>query len=516
MSALRGRRLSMPRLLVAVVVTGGLAVGGFFGAQWVAASAEPAPQSWFAGYTDVTATPTFAFESPASKAGKNAVLSFVVSTPGDVCTPSWGAAYSLADASSQLDLDRRIARLKQQGGDIAISFGGQANSELATACTSVPQLAAAYSKVIDRYKVSTIDLDIEGQNLSDEQANLRRAQAIAQVQKAHRAAGTSLAVWMTLPVTPDGLATEGQNAVRDALAKGVDLAGVNAMTMDFGSSLKAGTSEVSGATQALTATQRQLGILYRRQGTTLTDKTLWGKVGVTPMVGQNDVKSEVFTLAAAKTLNAFVLKNGVGRVSMWSLNRDITCGSNYVTLSIVSDSCSGIDQKGVRFADVLGAGLKGQPRFSAGAVTTAEPVDTTQVKDNPATSPYQIWAKTGAYLQGTKVVWHHNVYEAKWWTRGDLPDDPVLNAYETPWTLIGPVLKGEKPIPQPTLPAGTYAAWVGSATYDKGARVLFDGVPYEAKWWNQGESPAAASSDPDDSPWVPLTLTQIKQVLAGS
>ena len=60
------------------------------------------------------------------------------------CTPSWGAAYSLADAASSLDLDRRVARLQQLGGTVAVSFGGLANQELAVTCTDPAQLKAAY------------------------------------------------------------------------------------------------------------------------------------------------------------------------------------------------------------------------------------------------------------------------------------------------------------------------------------------------------------------------------------
>ena len=113
-------------------------------------------------------------------------------------------------------------------------------------------------------------------------------------------------------------------------------------------------------------------------------------------------------------------------------------------------------------------------------------------------------------------MWHKNVYEAKWWTQGDLPDNPVLQAWETPWQLIGPVLPGEKPIPQPKLPAGTYPIWTGSDEYQAGERVLFEGVPYQAKWWTQGDSPAAASSNQDASPWVPLTQAQVSLILDES
>lgn len=510
------RRLSIPRVIIAAVTTLTVVAGGFLGVQQLTASAETNPQTWFAGYTDVTATPSFAFESPAHPSGKNVVLSFIVSTPGDVCKPSWGAVYSLDDAGKSLDLDRRIARLQQQGGDIAVSFGGQANDELATDCASVSQLAAAYTSVIERYKVSTIDLDIEGANLTDRAASERRATALAQVQKQRRAAGEKLAIWLTLPVSPQGLNEGGQNAVKDALARGVDLAGVNAMTMDFGSSLPPGTSELEGTTRALVATQRQLGVLYTRAGIHLSDKSLWNKIGATPMIGQNDVPSEVFTLAAATGLNAFAIAHHIGRVSMWSLNRDVTCGSNYVTLKVVSSSCSGINQGSKRFADILAASLKGRPLFSAAVVTAPDPVNAAALKDDPKKSPYAIWQKSSSYLEGTKIVWHHNVYQAKWWTRGDLPDNPVLNEWETPWLLVGPVLKGETPIPVPTLPAGTYPDWSGTQHYNTGDRVLFGGVPFESKWWNQAESPEAASSNPASSPWVPLTLAQVRKVDAAA
>ena len=127
-----------------------------------------------------------------------------------------------------------------------------------------------------------------------------------------------------------------------------------------------------------------------------------------------------------------------------------------------------------------------------------------------------VWSPSASYLKGTKVVWHHNVYVAKWWTKSDVPDNPVLNAWETPWDLVGPVLPGETPIPQPTLAAGTYPDWSGEASYDKGTRVLFDGVPFEAKWWTQGDSPEAASSDPDSSPWSPLTQDEIDAIASGA
>jgi chitinase len=510
------RRLSPWRVMLALLMVAGAISGGMLSfMHWQSARAEVSGKPWFAGYVDVTAKPTFAFEQMGETVSKDAVLSFIVSLPQNPCTPSWGAAYTLDQASDSLDLDRRIARLQQQGGSIAVSFGGLRNDELATKCTDPAKLKAAYQSVVDRYDINTIDLDIEAGNISDTAGGARRAAAIATLQSERRAAGKSLAVWVTLAVTPQGLTEDGTNAISQLLAKGVDLAGVNIMTMDYGQSLKSGQSMLDGSKSALTQTARQLGILYDRAGIHLTSSTIWSKLGATPMIGQNDDADEIFTLADAEGLNAFAVSHKLGRMSMWSANRDVACGSNYVNLRVVSDSCSGVKQDKYQFSDLLGAGFSTDLALSAGVVTTADKDTTAQTPDDPKASPYPIWSEASAYLQGTKVVWHHNVYQAKWWTQGDLPDSPVLQSWQTPWDLIGPVLAGEKPVAQRTLPAGTYPEWSGTASYNTGQRVLFNGVPYQAKWWNQGSSPAAASSDSEGSPWAPLTQAQINTLLSS-
>jgi chitinase len=513
------RRLSPWRLMLGILILAGFVASGVLGVQrWQTERLAPtSDKPWFASYVDVTATPTFAFQQMGSTPDRDAVLSFVVSLPSNACTPAWGGAYTLSQASASLSLDQRIARLQQQGGSVAVSFGGRSNQELAVNCTDPTKLLAAYQSVVDRYNIDTIDLDLEGPGLTNTAAGARRATAIATLQSERRAEGKKLAVWVTLPVTPQGLSEDGTSAVAQLLAHGVDLAGVNVMTMDYGSNLPAGQTMLTASESALVQAERQLGILYQDAGIHLNTAALWSKIGATPMIGQNDDVNEVFTMADAKELNQFATSHGVGRMSMWSANRDITCGANYVDVKVVSDSCSGVNEGYQSFAALLGTGFDGNISLSAGFVTTADPVSAAiQTPDNPATSPYQIWSPSGAYLEGTKVVWHHNVYESKWWTQGDVPDDPVLQSWQTPWDLIGPVLPGEKPIQQPTLPAGTYPNWSGTATYNTAQRVLFNGVPYQAKWWNQGDSPAAASSDPDGSPWTPLTQAQINAIEAGS
>jgi chitinase len=508
------RKLSVWRILIALVVLAGFAYSGIFGWQWWQdAQAAAKEKPWFASYVDVTATPIYPFEQLGSTKVHNIVLSFIVSSSTNSCAPTWGNYYTLNDASSKLDLDRRIARLEQQNGSVSVSFGGQLNNELAVDCKDPNKLLNAYQQVIDRYNLNTIDLDLENSGLTDQEALKRRAIVLAKLQSEMRSKGKSLAIWLTLPVSPQGLTPDGITAVSQMLSHDVDLAGVNVMTMDYGNSRAKSQTMAEASEEALNETHRQLGILYQDAGISLGSETLWSKIGATPMIGQNDVTKDIFTIDDAVNLNKFATNQGVGRMSMWSANRDIQCGANYTDIEVVSDSCSGVKQDNFGFALALSNMFNGNLIDNSTIITTADADANIQVPDDPAKSPYQIWQENGAYLEGTKVVWHHNVYQAKWWTEGDIPDNPVLQSWQTPWQLIGPVLPGEKPIPQPTLPRGTYPNWSGDAEYDAGDRILFNEVPYQAKWWTKGDSPAAASSTPDNSPWIPLTQAEVAKII---
>ena len=217
------------------------------------------------------------------------MLRFVVADPAEACRPTWGTYYRLDAAQRALDLDRRIVRLRERGGDVVISFGGAINDELAITCTDTAALVEAYRSVIERYHVTVLDFDIEGSAISDGAANERRAEALAKVQQDIRASGSELDLWLTLPVSPGGLTPEAVALVDATLAGGVDLAGVNVMTMNYGGSRQPGQGMHAATVSALEATWRQVDGAYRRTGVQLTAAAVWAKIGATPMIGQNDV-----------------------------------------------------------------------------------------------------------------------------------------------------------------------------------------------------------------------------------
>lgn len=504
-----GKRLSPWRVLTGVavvlaVVATAVAVPLVLDRRANAEDVVVAGPRWFGGYFDVTAAKVSDMPTSNLEAPSNVVLAFVVAEAADSCVPTWGAAYDLDAASRELDLDRRIARMRQDGADVVVSFGGALNTELAAACAKVDDLVGAYGAVIDRYDISMIDLDVEGANLADDVAGYRRAQAVAELQKQRRADGEDLKVWLTLPVATYGLLDDGRAAVKQMLVAGVDLTGVNVMTMDYGTDLE-GKSMAEASIDALNATNQQLTDLYAENDVPLPPQGAWAVLGATPMIGQNDVVDEVFTMKDASKLNAFAVSHSMARMSMWSLNRDRTCGPNYPDVTVVSDACSGVLQGGDSFAAVLAADFDGRPYPTATPTPTGHP--TVVPTDDPETAPYPIWSPDLAYSAGVRVVWGGNVYAAKWWSQGGAePNDPTLSADQTPWALVGPVLPTDEPFTVPTVPAGTYPDWSVDQVYEKGARVLYAGTPFVAKWWTRGDNPSIGITDHDRSPWELLPV----------
>lgn len=499
-NAASGQRISFPRLLlVLLVLVGSIGAGAWWLLGVVRESRADVTKTWSAPYVDVTLTPELHFEDATEQPAHDVVLGFVVADPSQPCTPSWGTYYTLDAAARALDLDRRIVRLRERGGDAMISFGGALNNELATVCKDPDALAAAYQAVIERYDVNAIEFDVEGAALSDSAANQRRAAAIAKLQKSNE----GLDVWLTLPVAPNGLTEEGLKLVEDTVHGGAIVSGVNVMTMNFGGSRGSATSMRDATVSALTSTWQQLGIVYTQAGQPKTDSQLWSMVGATPMIGQNDVSSDVFTTGDANGLVDFAQTVSLGRISFWSANRDVSCGP-VVEGKGVSNTCSGVNQEPLEFTRILAGG----PSRIDGTTRTATPDPTSEprvdglTRDDPRTSPYPIWRSGKAYDEGAKVVWQGRVYQAKWWTQNNQPDAPVKHIWETPWRYLGPVLESDRVAVRAGAAAdGTRARWSAESVFVAGDEVEYQGKAYRAKWWTQGDAPQEDPDQPYDHPW---------------
>jgi chitinase len=301
----------------------------------------PAPTNGggFAPYIDISLTPDEQLLTIQQQSGiKTFILAFIVGNGG--CTPTWGGigpitSDNLPDGVSILSL---VQGVRAAGGDVIISFGGAAGSELALDCPDAASLQAAYQAVISKYSVNKIDLDIEGGAVSDQASITRRDQALVALKKAN----PGLIVSYTLPVLPTGLVNTGVNILNSVKADGLALDLVNVMAMDFGSGVDNGGQMGLDATLAATATEAQI------QAAGLT-----ASVGVTPDIGVNDTNTEIFQLADVQTLLSFAASHSyISRLSFWSVGRD---NGGCAGQDFSSATCSGVAQSAFQYSKAFEA-----------------------------------------------------------------------------------------------------------------------------------------------------------------
>jgi len=74
-------------------------------------------------------------------------------------------------------------------------------------------------------------------------------------------------------------------------------------------------------------------------------------IGVTPMIGINDVNTEIFQLSDAQSLLNFANANSyITRLAMWSVARD---NGGCPNQGFASPTCSGISQANWAFANIF-------------------------------------------------------------------------------------------------------------------------------------------------------------------
>jgi Cellulose binding domain/Glycosyl hydrolases family 18 len=293
----------------------------------------------FSPYADLSLYPLFNLSSQASTEGTKFFNLAFITNGGGTCTPEWGGVTSITDSSISSD----ISSLRAAGGDVRVSFGGEAGTELASSCTSSSSLAAAYQSVIKQYSLTDIDFDVEGAAIADTNAINLRNQAIAILE----GEDPGLQVSYTLPVLPSGLTSQGVALLQNAKNDNANIAAVNVMAMDYGSSFPGDMATL--AEQAATSTMQQVQSVW----TNLSTAQAYAKIAVTPMIGVNDTSSEVFSLADASSLASFAQSKGLAWLSMWSATRDSECSGG--AQGFASATCSSVVQSAGAFGKALSA-----------------------------------------------------------------------------------------------------------------------------------------------------------------
>lgn len=233
-------------------------------------------------------------------------LAFLVSDTTNPTNPVWGTnSFPLASIGPVVDM------INEAGGEPIFAFGGFSGVDFSTTW-SVDDLAALYVQIANDYGVKVIDLDFE--TIGNYNYNV----AFPAFIKARQSL-PELEIGLTLPVSTVGLSAEGVSMLNAAAALGLNPY-VNIMAMDYGAAYAGDMGDY--AISAIDGTKDQIKAAYG-----ISDEEAYAKIGVTPMIGVNDVSVEIFTLEDAAQVAAYAKLKGLHEVSEWSLGRDFAPGT---------------------------------------------------------------------------------------------------------------------------------------------------------------------------------------------
>jgi hypothetical protein len=235
-------------------------------------------------------------------------LAFVLSNGG--CAPTDDVQQHKGDVDA----------FRNAGGKLKASFGGADGTYLENACGDAGSLAAAIESFITATGITDLDFDVEQAGAMNDTVNTRRAKALKQVQTK-----TGAKIAFTLAAnpadkwgTPGGVTAASLDVLKAVVAEGVTISHVNLMVMDYGGYYSDGKKMGDLAVSALQGANAQLVSIVPG----LTETAAWPMLGATPMIGVNDVSTEVFGLADAQILADFAKTKKVGLLAFWAIQRD--------------------------------------------------------------------------------------------------------------------------------------------------------------------------------------------------
>jgi hypothetical protein len=294
-----------------------------------------APALWlpaariFAPYLDVSDPNRDAIVSGVAQQGVK-FLTFASITAQQGCFASW---LGTAPISANDSINFLINRVRAGHGDVILSFGGVSGTDLALACPDAGRLQGQYQRAISAYSATMLDFEVAEAVLTNVAARERLNAAVAGLQ----AVNPGLIISYTLPVLSTGLTPDSSSLLSNAKAHGVQLRVINLQTRDFESAAQGNAmiDNVGSAASGAIADVKRAGFA--------------AQIGITPMIGRNNLANQAFTQADAQSLLQAALGSVfVGRLSMWSINRDHQClGTSSISI------CSGVQQQPFDFSRIF-------------------------------------------------------------------------------------------------------------------------------------------------------------------
>jgi chitinase len=287
--------------------------------------------------TMVTGTRTPIANAMTAVGEDTITLSFAT---GQCGTENWGGVPGPAMASANVPL------LTSAGIKYILSTGGAAGS---FRCDSDSGFATFINRWVSPNLIG-IDFDIEtGQSPTDILNLVRRIPAAHARHPGLRFSLTIATLANTEPgesLNPTGVATV--QAVKSVFSTLPSYVTINLMTMNYGAPSPFVCVVRNGACDMGQSAIQAVRNLSTRHG------IAFGNIEITPMIGGNDVQSNVFRLPDVDTVGAFARQSRIAGVHYWSYDRDVDCPPG--SASPICNSLGGVGPHGFlrRFQ---GAGL---------------------------------------------------------------------------------------------------------------------------------------------------------------
>lgn len=351
-------------------------------------------------------------------------LAFIVADNG--CTPAWETDNGLDDVSTDTQIGPIINAIRAAGGDVVVSFGGYNGTKLGQTCGTPQATAAAEQAIINKYSLKALDFDLEEPEYENATA-INNELGAAQILQANN---PGLYESITLPGTTSGTGYFGQQLLNNAKTLGYTPNNYAIMPFDGG---------FSGASSQITALQDFNTMLMNTFG--WSSATAYAHEGISSMNGRTD-SGEYFYQADFQTVLNFAESNHLARYTFWSVNRDRQCNPPDNN-GALSGTCSSVPQNSWDFT-------KFSVQFAGATPPNPTPTPTSG-GSTPTPTPggscagVAPWSSMAVYVAGNQVTYNGSLWQAKWWTQGDIPGGPA-----GVWTLIGSCNGSSTPTPTPT------------------------------------------------------------------
>jgi chitinase len=285
-----------------------------------AATAAPAAADFvFSPYLDVTQG-----LDAAALPAEVPVLTWAFAT-GECGHERWGEGID-----TEAFARRQVAAFVAAGRGYIVSTGGEAGI---FSCDSDEAFARFFARY-DSPRLLGLDFDIEGRQTP------AQIDALVRRLKALRRPGLRISFTLATHAADDGsgqsLNALGREVLQAVRRHGLDEAVFNLMVMNYGPPeprhcvRRDGRCDMAAsALQAAHNVHRLHGVPYRR-------------IALTPMLGENDVAGNVFTLDDARVVARAARQLGLAGLHHWSLGRDRSCAAGSARVSPVCHGLPGL------------------------------------------------------------------------------------------------------------------------------------------------------------------------------